>query len=118
VSQVAVILAIFVASAFAETIEYQHAIEKRGISGYGGGEWTSGGGDDGGYGGHEEQEVKVVKIPVPKAVPVPVQHPVPVPVPQPYPVHIRVRFRFVLRTQHLVHIPVEPQVRTKIHKNT
>ena len=95
VSQVAFILAILAATTYAETIEYQHAIEKRGISGYGGGEWTSGGGDDGGYGGHEEQEVKVVKIPVPKAVPVPVQHPVPVPVPQPYPVHIRVSLHFV-----------------------
>ena len=95
VSQVAFVLAILAATAYAETVEYQHAIEKRGISGYGGGEWTSGGGDDGGYGGHEEQEVKVIKIPVPKAVPVPVQHPVPVPVPQPYPIHIRVSLHFV-----------------------
>jgi hypothetical protein len=88
VLQVPVVLAILAASALARTAEYQHAIEKRGISGYGGGEWVSGGGDDG---GHDEQEVKVIKIPVPKAVPVPVQHPVPVPVPQPYPVHIKVK---------------------------
>lgn len=81
------------ASAFAQPIEYQHLIQKRGISGYGSGEWASAGGDDGGYGGHEEQEVKVIKIPVPKAVPVPVQHPVPIPVPQPYPIHIRVSFK-------------------------
>lgn len=101
-SQVAFIFAILAATAYAETVEYQHAIEKRGISGYGGGEWTSGGGDDGGYGGHEEQEVKVVKIPVPKAVPVPVQHPVPVPVPQPYPIHIRVSL-------HFVKVPPKPQ---------
>jgi hypothetical protein len=88
VLQVTVVLAILVASALARTAEYQHAIEKRGISGYGGGEWVSAGDDEG---GHEEQEVKIIKIPVPKAVPVPVQHPVPVPVPQPYPVHIKVR---------------------------
>jgi hypothetical protein len=94
VLQVAALLAILAASAFAQAAEYDHDIQKRGISGYGGGEWASGGGDDGGYGGHEEQEVKVVKIPVPKAVPVPVQHPVPVPVPQPYPVHIKVKPQF------------------------
>jgi hypothetical protein len=90
--QVPVFLAILAACAVARAAEHQHAIEKRGISGYGGGEWVSGGGDDG---GHEEQEVKVIKIPVPKAVPVPVQHPVPVPVPQPYPVHIKVWRRCV-----------------------
>jgi len=95
VSQVAFIFAILTATTYAETVKYQHAMEKRGIRGYIGGEWTSGGSDDGGYGGHEEQEVKVVKISVPKAVPVPVQHPVPVPVPQPYPVHIRVSLHFV-----------------------
>jgi hypothetical protein len=97
VFQVPVVLAILVASALARTAECQHEIEKRGISGYGGGEWVSAGDDDG---GHEEQEVKVIKIPVPKAVPVPVQHPVPVPVPQPYPVHIKVRLRCIMFLAH------------------